>query len=78
MRRFRDLRRSIFCALVIASFGVPQVLIAQPDTLWTRRYDSGYGDYARGIAIDREGNIIVTGKSKIASNRDYLTIKYSP
>ncbi len=53
-------------------------VMAQPDTLWTRRYDSGYSDYAYGVAVDKEGNIIVTGGFNNGSSYNCLTIKYSP
>lgn len=35
-------------------------------------------DQALGVAVDRSGNIVVTGKSYNASNYDFFTIKYSP
>jgi uncharacterized delta-60 repeat protein len=55
------------------------------DTLWTRLYnDSAFNQYdeANSIAIDNDGNIIVTGESDRdvsgAVNHDFLTVKYSP
>jgi uncharacterized delta-60 repeat protein len=40
-------------------------------------YDSGFDDEAMGVAVDSEGNIIVTGYSTNENgNKDYYTIKY--
>lgn len=50
---------------------------------WVRTY-SGTGNYAdglQGIAVDRNGNVLVTGysqRSSTTTDTDYLTIKYSP
>lgn len=55
-------------------------LKAQVDTLWTRFYDGtehGY-DTARIIAVDKIGNVYVTGNCESDSQRDVVTIKYSP
>ena len=40
-------------------------------------YDSGDNDRAYGVAVDSEGNIIVTGTSYGATS-NYYTIKYDP
>ena len=40
--------------------------------LWNRTYDSGYSDFANGVATDISENVIVTGYS----DGDYYTIKY--
>jgi hypothetical protein len=47
--------------------------------LWTNRYsDVANGtNYAKAIAVDRSGNVFVTGQSWNGTNFDYLTIKYA-
>ena len=43
----------------------------------TVTYDSGKDDSAFGVAVDSEGNVIVTGYSTNENgNKDYYTIKY--
>lgn len=61
--------RSYFTTIKYSGAGVP---------LWTNRYGYGPDDAARGnaIAIDRDGNILVTGSSYDLGT-DYVTIKYS-
>jgi hypothetical protein len=46
--------------------------------LWTNRYNgpSGNWESARAIAVDRDGNVLVTGYATGTSD-DYVTIKYS-
>jgi len=46
--------------------------------LWNKTYDfAGYNDHAMDVAVDSNNNIIVTGRTKTASNRwNFLTIKY--
>jgi hypothetical protein len=47
--------------------------------LWTNRF-SGAGnaeDSAQAVAVDTNGNIVVTGSSIVAGNRDYATVAYS-
>jgi len=50
------------------------------DTIWLRRYD-GPGDstdYATALAIDRQGNVYVSGSSSGSGHPyDYTTIKYN-
>ncbi|MFH0912809.1 MAG: hypothetical protein V1884_00790 [Candidatus Omnitrophota bacterium] len=40
-------------------------------------YDSGNHDYAYGVAIDKDNNIIVAGTSNNEKNGDYRIVKYS-
>lgn len=50
--------------------------------LWVRRYDDSVASHfnrARAVAVDRSGNVYVTGNivnSNLADASDYLTIKY--
>jgi hypothetical protein len=48
--------------------------------LWEGRYNGpGNGDdVARTIAVDRQGNAYVTGRSYSGSSHDFYTIKYDP
>ena len=47
--------------------------------LWTNRYHGNYGDRAQAIAVDHNGNVIVTGSSDGSGGRtDYATVAYSP
>ncbi len=55
-------------------------LHAQPVTQeWVRRYDdtAHLNDYTGGIALDRSGNIYVTGWSQFSPNNSIITIKYN-
>lgn len=63
-----------FATLMYSNAGVP---------LWTNRY-SGQGgqwdqqwDQAVALAVDGNGNVVVTGSSQSGGGRDYATIKYS-
>jgi len=47
--------------------------------LWEKRYNgpaSGY-DFAQAVAVDRGGNVLVTGYSSNGTNDDYYTAKYA-
>ena len=45
--------------------------------LWHKTYDSGYDDWAQGVAVDSGDNVIVTGyTTNDDKNTDYYTIKY--
>lgn len=54
---------------------------SEGELLWEARYDgpsSGY-DYAYALALDNDGNVVVTGGSTgLTSPSDYVTIKYDP
>ncbi len=49
-------------------------------TIWSQSYDGfGYDDAGIGIALDSQGNVIVTGASKKANGQEELfVLKYSP
>jgi hypothetical protein len=74
-------RRLTHCGRLATFLGLWS-LEAQSQTYvqeWTQRYDGGNGnDYANAIAVDTNGDVIVTGYStNNASNYDFVTIKYS-
>lgn len=51
------------------------------DTLWVRRYNGpdSYDDQASALAVDKNGNVYVTGYSTSRMNGpDFATIKYAP
>ncbi|MFW6134476.1 MAG: hypothetical protein ACOC5R_02745 [Elusimicrobiota bacterium] len=39
-------------------------------------YDSGNSDVANAVAVDNDGNIIVTGYSVVNTSNDFFTVKY--
>ncbi|HPC81716.1 MAG TPA: hypothetical protein PL165_07675, partial [Methanofastidiosum sp.] len=43
-----------------------------------KEYDSGFDDFANGVATDSYNNVIVTGYSIIGGKIRYCTIKYDP
>lgn len=48
-----------------------------PLEIWQETYNGGGRDYAYGVAIDSNDNIIVTGYSRLGGDDDYYTIKYN-
>ena len=50
----------------------------QGNMLWERDYDGGGSDVARGVAVDAQDNIIITGYSERNGDYDYYTIKLDP
>lgn len=54
--------------------------ISQPHTEWVQRYNSSgnYDDYVTDMAIDKSGNVYLTGYVNVTStNQDFVTIKYN-
>ncbi|MDP1677342.1 MAG: SBBP repeat-containing protein [Bacteroidota bacterium] len=53
---------------------------SQGDTIWTRRFNVSSYDHARGVAVDKAGNIIVVGETTTdtATNGDIQVVKYNP
>jgi len=69
---------AVFSAICLL---MPSLLPAQVDTTWVRRYTGpgSQSDVAYAIAVDRQGNVCVTGvKAVSGTNYDFATIKYSP
>ncbi len=46
--------------------------------LWKRIFDWRWEDFAHDVAVDGEGNVIVTGQSDNNINWDWCTVKYGP
>lgn len=72
--RFKKLLLSLFL-FSFSSFGFAQV-----KQEWVARYNgpANSEDDARSLALDKEGNVYVTGASTgIETGRDYTTIKYN-
>ena len=54
---------------------------ANGDTVWVRRHNGpdNFGDYAAALAVDKSGNVFVTGlENTNASSQDHATVKYMP
>lgn len=70
-----------FFAFLAAGLLFPGTALAHhdEDTLWTSRYDGGGNDFPKAMALDPQGNILVTGSSAgVGTGWDILTVKYSP
>ncbi|HRS26428.1 MAG TPA: hypothetical protein P5140_07820 [Methanofastidiosum sp.] len=62
-------RRSDYCTIKYDPNG---------NVVWEKEYDSGFDDFANGVATDSYNNVIVTGYSIIGGKIRYCTIKYDP
>lgn len=64
----------VHCSLIIDH------CTSQPTTEWVQRFNStgNYDDYVTDMAIDKSGNVYLTGYITINdTNQDYVTIKYN-
>lgn len=65
-------------SLVDDDFATVKYSGANGSQLWVQIYNSGNGnDRATALTLDNAGDLIVTGRSKSASNDDFRTVKYS-
>jgi len=74
MRFYKIILIALFCFLLNNNS------ISQPHTEWVQRYNSpgNYNDYVTDIAIDKSGNVYLTGYTiKSTFDYDFLTIKYN-
>jgi hypothetical protein len=67
---------------VLVLWALPTLAETIVDTAWVRRYDGPASDfdYGTAMAIDRNGNLYVTGGSQgdVQTGCDFATVKYSP
>ncbi len=68
--------KRVFLSLVISIF-IISLSYGEYLIKWTNRYNSGDGDWARGVAVDSSGNVYVTGYYTNGVSDDYCTIKYN-
>jgi hypothetical protein len=59
-------------------FSVKAIAVGTLISISSATYDGGNHEYAHGVAVDSEGNIIVTGHYYNGTNNDYMTVKYDP
>ena len=67
--------------VVFFIFWVGSVFAGKDDTIWVRRYDDALhsSDNATALAVDRDGNVFVTGTCEESDDPDdFTTIKYNP
>ncbi len=66
----------VFAGIMVL-FPMKAIAVGTLITISSATYDSGYFDFAQGIAIDSNNNIIVSGYDNNGLNNDYFTIKYN-
>jgi hypothetical protein len=66
--------RKIFLITLFFSLFFALPIFAQTDTVWVRTHFGGEDTWASDIAVDKSGNVYVTG----TFGRDYATVKYYP
>lgn len=73
------MKNVITAILLISAISAMPAFAVDPSFVWERAYDSGNEDGANAVAIDPEGNILVSGSSDVAENDDeFHLIKYDP
>ncbi|MBI1747719.1 MAG: SBBP repeat-containing protein [Acidobacteria bacterium] len=73
--------KGLVCVTALCGLMLGAMLCAQVSMAWVNRYDgpASGNDEARAMALDRDGNIYVTGRSAgIGTGMDVVTIKYDP
>lgn len=76
-------RTYLFCGLsALLLFFSATNAGAAGERIWVKRYGYLYAgaDYARGMAVDKDGNVVVVGQSlgNADTYYDYAVVKYSP
>ena len=65
---------------IVVGYSIGDFLIVKYDpfgeVLWSKSPNIKNVDRAHGVAVDSEGNVIVTGCSFLSHSNDYLTMKY--
>jgi hypothetical protein len=69
------------CTAATQDFEVIKLDGASGATVWVQTYDSCFNDVPRGVAIDRDGNILVTGERNSAPSPQFnegQTVSFDP
>ncbi len=66
----------VFAGIMVL-FSMKATAVGTLITISSATYDSGDFDYAQGVAIDSNDNIIVAGYTDVSFNYDWFTIKYN-
>src|ERR1035438_7431586 len=69
---------ALLCGIILMMLYSPSTRAADGTAVWTNYFIGNIGDSATAIALDENGNVIVTGYIHINSNNiGYGTVKYS-